>query len=329
MKKLLLFGIVLSFAILAGCGGSDSPTDSNGGGGPAGPQRITANTTAGAPSMADANDAIWNAVAATAIDVSTANSPKLPAPHSLNAPDSIYFKAIVDNDTLYLRIEYTDNDLNQLKSYLSLVDVPNKNFTRNTLAYEDQIFVMFEGLPNNAWDVWNWRSMETGPARLAEGMRYEGGNLITDAGGQVVAIFNPLDGVTTGRPQWVHNTGPAYTGDILYMQDTSSITPFLTDPGWSQSQIVPGYVIDTAVYGRVQPGQPYASSRWDIWAIHDFNGTTDRLSVVMKCAMNTGRTDDLVMADSVNMKIGVFDDQTDFNVSGSRRGFSGEFWLIF
>jgi len=322
MKRLVQLAIVFALVVWAGCSSNNNgPT----GPGPTPPVRVVANTSVAAPTLSSADEAVWNSVTKVAVDISPSNPPKILPPTSLSAPDSVTVQAISDGTDLYLRISYRNDSLNLLKNYNYIIgDSTNVNFDSSTFSHEDQLYVMFAGLPNSAWDVWNWRSLETAPAKLAEGYIFRNDSLIRDTGGQEVALRNALTGA---RPQWVHNTGPAYHGEILYIEDTSNIAPFLTST-WTGGQIVPGYVIDTAVGGRVQIGQPYASSRWDIFSVYSYNSTTDRLAVVMKSRLTSTYADDLDLVDSVKIKVGVFDDQSDFTLSGSRRGFTKEFWLI-
>jgi hypothetical protein len=233
-------------------------------------------------------------------------------------------KAIVTGDSLYVRIEYRDDSLNLLRDFLETVD-SNTNFQVRDYSQEDQIFVMFAGLANGAYDVWNWRSLTTAPAGLAEGKRYESSALITDSGGQQVAFINNTGGTFT-HPQYVHSTGASFTGQILLKKEmepfldhqSEYLVPDLVVPGW--------YVDDSVGYYVRQPA--YKQSRWDIFAVHGYNSGTNRLAVVLQCALNTGRGDDLALTDSVKVKIGVLDDQTDLANQGSRRGFSQEFWLV-
>ncbi len=322
MKRLIFLALVLALVVWAGCSksGDGGPT----GPGPSGPLRVVANGSVGTPGMGSADEAIWGGVTKYAVDLSTLNAPKLAPSASLSLPDSVYVQAISDGTDLFLRIEYADDSLNLLQDYLYCHDPANKNFTLELLGNQDQIFVMFFGLPDSAWDVWNWRSLGTAPARLAEDFVYDNSLMTVDSGGQEVTQPNDL---SFQRPRWVHKTGPAFTGEILYIEDTSSITPFLTYT-WAQNQIVPGYVVDTGVGGRVQIGQPYASSRWDVFTVHSYNSSANRLAVVLKRRLLVAYSQDLDLFDSVKTKIGVLDEQDDFSVGGSRRGLTKEFWLI-
>lgn len=323
MKKLIPIAVVLSLAILSGCSDDQAPTEPPPD--PA-PPRVVANKTVGAPTLSSVDEAVWSSVAEYAINVSKQNSPKLPGPASSIVTDSIFVKAIVSGGELFLRIELDDDSLNQLKDHNSITDSSNVNFVVNDLAHEDQLYVLFAGLPNNASDVWSWRALETAPAGLAEGYTLRNDTLFRDAGGQIVALSNAA---FNGRPPWVHKDGSAFTGPVLYLEDRDATSNHLSDI-WLRNQIVPGYYIDTLVRNRVHPDSALKQSRWDIFTVHSYDAVNDRLTIVLKRKLDTGwQPEDLVLADSVQVRIGVFDDQEDFFLgNNSQRGFTDLFWLI-
>ncbi len=325
MKKLIPMAVILSFAVWSGCSSDDpAPTEPPP---PPPPVRVVANTMAGAPTLSSVDEAVWDNVTEFVLDISTSNNPKLPAPASTRVSDFVYVKAIVSGGELYLRIEYDDKNLNLLKNHNSITGDPtNVNFVTNAQAHEDQLFVLFSGLPNGAYDVWNWRSLETAPAGLAEGRTLVNVNdtPVTDAGGQIVAFSNFPIG---SRPTWVHKDGAAFTGEILYLEDRDSTSKHVGDP-WVINQIVPGYYIDTLVGNRVHPDSALAQSRWDIFTVSSFDAVNEKITVVLKRKLNTGWSEDLPMADSVQFRIGLFDDQDDFYLGGSRRGYTDLLWLI-
>ena len=320
MKKLIPIAVILSLAVWSGCSDDPAPTEPPP---PPPPVRVVANTAVGAPTLSSVDEAIWANVTEFTLDISTQNSPKLPAPASSAVSDSVRVKAIVSGGELYLRVEYDDNDLNLLKFPYVLQEGGFLNFVSDPTSFEDQLYIMFSGLPNSAYDVWNWRSLETAPAGLAEGKTlFNDTVLVTDGGAQVVALPNP---VFNAWPKWAHKDSSAFTGEILYVEDTSGFDRYAGDPGWALGDIIPGYYIDTNVRSNVQITP---QSRWDIFTVSDFDATNNKITVVLKRKLNTTYSEDLVMADSVQFRIGLFDNQSDFNLSGSRRGFTDLFWLI-
>ena len=322
MKKLIPIAVILSFAVCSGCSSDDpAPTEPPP---PPPPVRVVANTTVSAPTLSSVDEAVWDNVTEFVLDISTQNSPKLPAPASSAVSDSVNVKAIVSGGELFLRVEFDDDDLNILREFHQTVDI-DLNFSRITVSHEDQVFVMFSGLPNGDLDVWNWRSLTTGTAGLAEGFTFVLSNdtLVVDAGAQQVAFSNahPIDST---RPVWVDTTSPNYTGDFIYIENRDSIQKYLTffrEPGI----VVPGYYIDTNVRSNVQITP---QSRWDIFTVSAFDAVNEKITVVLKRILNTGWPEDFVMVDSVEFRIGLFDDQDRFDLGGSRRGYTDLFWLI-
>jgi hypothetical protein len=312
----------LSFTFWLGCSSKDEE-------GPTGPDtsappRVVADDTIASPGMLSADEPVWGFVAKYSVPIKSENSPKVVASQAQTVPDSVYVQAVSDPFYFYLRIEYTDDSLNLLKDYLYCHDPAEARFTLNESANEDQVFVMFAGLPDSAWDVWNWRSLGTGSVGLAEDLLFTNDVLVADSGAQQPTIQNDISGQW---PRWVHNTGPAFHGQILHAVDTSSIIPFVNST-WEQNQIVPGYIVDTSVLSKVQEGQPYASSRWDVFSIYSYNSAENRMAVVFKRKKVVTYSQDMDLIDSVKIKIGILNDHDDFYVGGSRRGFTDSFWLI-
>jgi len=324
MKKLIPIAVILSFAVWSGCS-SDDPAPTEPPPPPPPPVRVVANTTVGAPTLSSVDEAIWDSVTEFTLDISTQNSPKLLAPASSAVSDSVNVKAIVSGGELYLRVEFVDDDLNLLKNHYVLSPIGFLNFERDPTSHEDQLYVMFSGLPNGDLDVWNWRSLETAPAGLAEGKTLINDTLlVTDLGLQKVAWDNIK---VVSRPKWVHKDSSAFTGEILYIEDTSGFDRYTGDTNWTVGHIIPGFYIDTLVGSRVQTSA-YAQSRWDIFTVSSFDDLNEKITVVLKRKLNTTYSEDLVMADSVQFRIGLFDDQDRFDLGGSRRGYTDLFWLI-
>ena len=319
MKKLIPIAVILSFAVWSGCSDDPTPTEPPP---PPPPVRVVADTTVGAPTLSSVDETIWDNVTEFTLDISTQNSPKLPAPASSAVSDSVNVKAIVSGGELFLRVEFDDDDLNILREFHQTVDI-DLNFSRSTVSHEDQVFVMFSGLPNGDLDVWNWRSLTTGTARLAEGFTLSNGTLVVDSGSQQVAFTNAHP-IENQKPVWVDTLSPNYTGDFIYIENRDSIQKYLTffrEPGI----VVPGYYIDTNVRSNVQITP---QSRWDIFTVSAFDAVNEKITVVLKRKLNTGWPEDFVMVDSVEFRIGLFDDQDRFDLGGSRRGYTDLFWLI-
>jgi hypothetical protein len=111
------------------------------------------------------------------------------------------------------------------------------------------------------------------------------------------------------------------------MSDMVPFNDHLADT-WAAGTIVPGYVVDSATGSRVRT-PAYEQSRWDIFVVDNYDAANGRQTVALQRALDTGYLDDLVMADSVQVHIGVMDNLHDFDLGGSRRGFTEPFWIIF
>jgi len=321
VKRIVRAFILAAFAIWMGCSSSDDNANPAGPS-PSGVPRVVANDTIGAPQMTSVNEPVWGFVAKYAVDLSTSISPKPALPAALNAPDSIYVQAVNDGIGLNLRIEWADDSLNLLKDYLETINGIG-TFDVQDFSQEDQLFVMFAGLSDSAYDVWNWRSLTSSPAGLAEGCIYRNDSLISDLGDSVVAKsnINPNDPT---KPIYVHNTGVNFTGPILYSSETDPFTNHSSDFS-SAGKRVPGWIIDS---GLVNVTADSLKSRWDIFTLHNYDPIANRHVVVLKSKLRSSYPDDLILADSVKVKIGILDDLADLTQSGSRRGFTQEFWLI-
>jgi hypothetical protein len=322
MAILMLAGLALALA----CG------DDNGNGPPpVTVQRIVVATPATAPGLDDVNDAVWSSITATAVDISSTIAPKVVAKPTA-VPDSVLVKALIHDENLYLRLVWTDPTHSVWREVytVDMIDVYARFFydccDDNAVNREDQLFVMFAGLPAGAYDTWNWRSLTTGPGFLAEGMTFEGDSLRPDEISSVIkpAIRNASIGGI--QPTYMHPDGGAHTSHILYLSDATTLDA--NEALWDIGNTVPGWMVDTSIVTRSAAAR---ESRWDITSVAAYDSLSEQHTVVLCRPLNTGYSDDLNLAvlDSVKAKIGTLDNQTAIGSGGTRRGFSREFWLIF
>ena len=194
-------------------------------------------------------------------------------------------------------------------------DVPN--FATDSISYfEDQFALFFKDVTNDNYDVWNWRAYTTDPVNLAEDSRYINDTIQPDASGKLVAWKNNISGA---RPQWVHHTGPAFTGEVLF-KDQAIYNPWFdsTQWEWEAGDTIHGYYIDSveAHQGR----QDQTDSRWEIDAKSAYNATTKYYTLIMSRKLNTGHSsDDLNMTDldSVVTRIFILDNKKNVNLDNS------------
>lgn len=320
MKKITPFLLVLTlFFTLNGCS-----SDDNGGSGPAPLTKVTANTTVNAPTLSSPDETVWDSVSTTTLDISSSTAPKRAVSKPATISTNITVQAINKNDSLYLRLQWDDNDFSVWKDYYSVSDTSPLNFTWNNWSDEDQLYVMFDGAPGGGWDVWNWRVLTTGTDNLAEGFRYRNDTLIRDAGDAPVASIN--DTLPGGRnPRYVDTLLSAFNGYILPLDSLTST--YYNSTGWTVGQKVPGWIIDRSL--KTAPATR-RNSRLDIKAVSNYNTELKKYTVVLARALNTGYDDDIDMSsmNSITAKIGIFNNQDDFNLGGSNRGFTVNFTLI-
>lgn len=331
MRYTLVIVLSLTAALMMfGCG-SDNPTQ------PSTPkaQRIVVAAAASAPAMTSVNGAAWDAITATAVDLSTTLAPA-PAQGGVTAiSDSAYVKALTFHDTLYLRLTWNDASHSVWRGAYAVLDtvdhqgtpVTSFNLPDSVGRQEDQLWILFSGLVGGDWDGTNWRALTTDSAFLAEGINLHRAtasdpwSLVTDAGTMEVTTRNI--GLFQGLPIYFHKDTSAYHGYTLFSGDNLRAADNLIR-GWDIGQEVPSYILDSTKWHQSAATR---GSRWDTRTISTYTG--GQYTVVLSRPMNTGYTDDVTLTDSVKTKIGVFDNQMDINVGGTGRGFSKEFWLVF
>lgn len=326
MKKLTGLVLLFSAFALAGCGGDDNGTNPQ----PPGPTRILVAQPASAPSLTNVDDAVWNGISATSLAVAAGNpKPAVAKPSAI--PANISVKAAIHADSLFLKVVWTDATHNVWREKWTVGDPP-PSFVHdccddNAVNREDQVFVMFAGLPDGVWDVWNWRSLTTAAGFLAEGMTFSGSLLESDTVSNEGLKPASRNVPTVGsQPYKMHETGNAFQGNLLYWADAVNLD--LLGYDWQTGETIPGWIIDTTIYDRIPS---IRMSRWAIRAATDWDTTSSQYTVVLSRPLNTTYTDDLnlLLLDSVKVKVGVLDNQMSINLGSGSRGFTDEFWLIF
>lgn len=328
MKKILCTLLLLPIVLLFACSSDDdestNPTITT--------PRLVAATGTKPNSAGSPNDAAWTPVNGLNITLNASGSLAKPyaTTMSASAATTINVKALVADDTLFMRFEWADDSQHVWRDAWTLSNLSGYNFTQNMVGFnEDQLFVMFTAVDSNWADVWNWRALTTEGGRLAEGYNYANGQLARDAGGQKLAdenITRPI--YDEHRPRWVHQTQSAFTGFFLYLSETDSTNGLVFDDNWQVGMTVPGYVIDDAVPGRVF-NTP--ESRWDTWTAAFYDADADKYQLALAHGMNNGFADDLdfTALDSVKIKIVVQDNRDELSATNSsQQSSSNDFWLI-
>ncbi|RKX28887.1 MAG: hypothetical protein DRP47_03195 [Candidatus Zixiibacteriota bacterium] len=337
MKKLIPILILLSVGLYLGCGGDDD----NGVTPPVTNLRLVVDTTVTDTLLTDALADAWDTVDSLLIDVSGGNPPaKVIPPIAQAIPSDVQIKAISRNDSLYLWLRWTDATFSVWPSVYTISEIEPLRFENRLYkhAKEDQIYVMFDGAPGGGWDVWNWRVLTTGAGGLAEGLTWDNNTLTTDNGNLKVAYDN---GSPTGNdPDYCHKDTCEFDGHILLMEDKihyndpitvgNDTTYWKATDGWIVGQKIPGFYIDTSLTASYRSDET-RGSRWDTRAVSNYESSTTQYTLVLCRKMNTGFAEDidLTAVDSVKVQIGILDNQQDFILGSSNRGFSEQFWIIF
>ena len=328
MKHLTILLMSCLLFFFAGCGDDDG-----GGPTPTPATRVVAAHPASAPSLDSVDDPVWDAINATTVDLDQSSFYKMAVGKTMAVPASLSMKALVYNDSLYLRVTWVDADHDVWRDRYDVLQtspsvVISHDATGDDGAYaEDQLLVMFAGLDDDGYDVWNWRALTTAAGLMAEGMTLDTLNgLVSDDSNQPGYFVNaPIAGSSV--PSYVHQDGSAFTGYILYTtEDLDVLGSAYND--WVVDQIVPGWRIDSAV---VHYASAVRGSRWDIRAASEYDDGANQYTVMMCRPMNTGFAEDLNLAtvDSVEVVVGVTDNQISIETEGSNLGFSESFWMIF
>lgn len=287
-----------------------------------------------APDPVDVNDPAWDDVDEFPIGLFKSLGPSGTASAALGElpDDHVNFwanvKVINSGDELFVRLQWPDTSFSVWKNpYTVVSETPPIQLVRDTLFHwEDQVFVMFAkpGPSDWGWDTWNWRALTTQAGNLAEGFRFFDGTLYRDDGHDSIAVVNPPD--IASRPQYVHKDTSEFNGYVLYIDDT--VGGYTTTGGWTQGQRVPGWMIDSAAARQLYENRP---GRWDIRSGFAYDSALSVYTIVLSRELSTSQpVEDLDMQvyDSVNVQIGIYDNQMGFAQASSRRRFSEEFWLI-
>lgn len=337
MHRYFLALLALTLFVIAGCGSSGGPTKPNQ---PPEIRVVIAVDTLAAPSLTNPNDAVWNGVASTGVSVSGAITPFSGAITSL--PDSVQVQGIRKSDTLYLRLRWKDNSHSVWPNYYYVVDTLLHCHSQDTANHcvdfvvqdngnaEDRLLVLFNGLAGGAWDVIDWRALTTGAGLLAE----EGAYKKDSATSRDTIVYDsepsPLTVASSNQqvdfpPLFMHKDSSLFHGSILLT--TEMVTFDIFAKGWAINQRLPGYYIDTSLASK---DASVRGSRWDTRAADVWDTTTQTYTLVLGRPMTTGYTDDLNLTtvDSIQTKIGVFDNQIDLNLGGTSRGYTKTFWLV-
>lgn len=336
-----IIGLLLGASLLlwAGCGGDD-----DGGGTEPTPTSVTvtAATAATAPSMTNVTDAVWNQATAKAISLSSGTiSPKTRPNAALAVASEISMQALVNSDTLYLRLIWSDATFDCWPGVWKVDSMAGTNPLfehvitdyNDTAAQQDQMLVLFKGLPNNVWDVWHWKVQTTAVdgviggtiTGFAEGRRLSGTQLITDDGDLDLVRQNHGFG-SFNRPTFLHQDTMLFTGFILPLDEADSLGEGeFPQNGWSLEDTIPGYLTDQSLASESAAN---LDSRWDVHGV--WRHSSGQYTLVLKGPLHSGYSDDLQMTtgEKVPMKIILSNSsRASFVVGSADQGITALFYL--
>ncbi|MBD3256959.1 hypothetical protein GF377_00905 [candidate division GN15 bacterium] len=329
LKKSGLFVVVILAAFaLWSCGGDDDDNGTDPG--PTTP-RVTAVSAASAPNTV--NSAQWNNATETQIEITAISfTPKIAGPRSsvLATTDSIGVKAMVFNNTLYMRFDWADatDDHWPRRFEMTGWSEPSPGdslllFLQDTLTqFEDQLLMMFQE-NDSTWDCWNWRRVTTGGGGLAEGM-----NIVND----VIDVDENLSSAAVVRSNAINTQEPIYMQpdssdrtDAYLLYESAKDTLDRESGGWTVGQLLAGVIVDSTL--KSTPGN--RNSQWDVDAVSTYAG--GRHTVVLSRPLNTGHQDDMVFGPDqlVVVRLGVTNNANfSLTTGNTNQGFSQDFELL-
>ena len=339
MRKAAIPLLIILLTLFIACGGDD---DSTGGDDNVTVTRLVADTLA-QPSLTDVNVG-WTGVDSAMVEIGGS------ATYGINpnlGKQNMILKAVVRDNILYIRAKWHDANAsiwgNHFRRTLNIGD-----FEHNTYEGEDKLLVVFDAQNNgtekadcasmchvtehyttgggNA-DAWKWLATKTSPGDMGEDEWWNGTERVFDARQPNMYVYRDNWNQATFHPSWMHTDGPAYTGPFLYLEDTVEFSPL--DPNWETGDKIPGYGIDSTIYGSATRT---LSSIWDVRAISHFDSSGDisgwSWTVVMSRALNTGHADDVNLTSLDSVQISVAATNNDAVSAPTAHSGSKPFYLI-
>lgn len=329
-----------------GCGGDD---DDNGIGPtpPPPPPRLVVEAHQ-SPGLASVDHAVWDSI--EAVDVSVGDSSKYNAGVSFTTNLTASMKALIANDSIFVRVEWNDNSednrFGELQARWLNNTVNWEEIDTTLFANEDRFYVIMDnGGPNGAdcsalchattnasgrqlygttgddADVWHWKANRTGLADFAEDLHITTTTVATDPQAPAVGelYFRNFGTFPSPRPLYMHPDTADYTGASLL---EGVYIPYNNNYSWASAVDsfgvqMPGYYLN-----HISGAQ---GSRWDVRAIseHDGSGWT----VVFARYLTTMDADDVDLIfstpDSVQISIAIG------NNSGMKHHGASPFYMVF
>ena len=333
MRTIIGLLLMSSLLVWAGCGGDDgNGTD------PVVTETVVTAVTAS--SMTDVTSSVWSQATAKTIGISSGTlAPKSrPTSAAQSVASQISMQALVNNDTLYMRLIWSDASFDCWPRVWvvdsmagSLPEFEHVNPAGEDL--QDQMLIMFRGLPNSVWDVWHWKVQSTAVegerggtiTGFAEGRRLNGTQLITDAGSLNLEKENNEYG-TFNRPTFLHEDSMAFTGFILPLAEADSLSEAdFPWNGWSLDDTIAGYLTDQSLASQSAAN---LNSRWDVRGA--WRHASGQYTLVLKGPLDSGYDDDLEMTDGMKVPMKIIltnNSRPSFATGSADQGITALFYL--
>jgi len=351
MKKYIIFSVFFLALVLAGCG-DDNGTNGDDNGTEKIP-RLVVDTMATAPTLSDANEAVWFTVDSVLVEIGGD-----PANYGQNISlqkQNAVMRAIKKSDTIYIWVRWHDPSGADLwANYIRKPDSSSSLWEHVTTEGQDMFFILFDNQDNGTEgadcatmchpgegmkttgggmaDAWRWMSTCTMPGKMADDIWWDGATPSTDTADATINKYVFRDNDDGNRPRYVHEDTMLYTGVFLYIEDTLKYNP-LEPTRWPTGHRIPGFVTDSSIYGAPDRND---NSRNNVRAIAIFDSTGSSTgwtwTVAFARALNTGYNDDVDLStlDSVQVTVAATNDHPQETFGGPKPAHSGSkpFYII-
>ena len=328
----MIFLVIAGVAILAGCSDDEEgPTE------PVEPTIQTVTVVGGstAPDPYDPFDGVWNTITASTVNIAAdrfSASGKIRPGAALAVASNVSVKATVVNDTLYMRVNWSDDSQDIWPARFAVTDLDILAadtfavFTKDEYTYNEDQLMFFVRPPDSlVWDVINWRAVTTGGGNLAEEFNYDEENIVRDAGNNSLISANDGEG---GYPAYMPENAPTEVS-VLSVWDAVT-AQFDTDSvSWEIGDRIAGWLIDDSLHLPSHLAQ--RGSRYATLASHSYSVASESYTIVLCRPLDTGFDDDIDLELSLlEAKIGITNN-SEFHLSqgDSRQGYTATFNLQF
>lgn len=351
MKSLRIPLFVILSLLFIGCSSDDDDGGTNGTTPPPAVVRVIVDTLTTAPLMNSVDEATWNNVDSTLITIG--GNAALYGKNSTIGNQNIPIKAIINTDTLYIKVSWYDaGGADTLANQYRKMSSPN-NWDHRTTFGQDMFFLIFDAQDNGTEgancatmchstgmkttggghaDAWRWMSAISPYAFLAEDLWASASSTIGDA--LINDYFYRYNGINSATaPDSMHEdtinqVSVLYLSEAITFRNDAVLNPF--GYSWPEGFIMPGYIIDSSIWQATTRND---NSRNNVRSISSFESGTNIWTVVFSRALNTGKADDVDFSalDSVQVTLAATDDHPAvvyYPATKPPHSGSAPFWLI-